>query len=51
MLVQFLANQFGLDRDGFRSLILSPADRRLILLGKNLASLPVGAIFGTSCWH
>jgi hypothetical protein len=47
MLVQFLANQFGLDRDGFRSLILSPADRRLILLGKNLASLPVGAIFGT----
>jgi hypothetical protein len=47
MLVQFLANQFGLDRDGFRSLILSPADRRLILLVKNLASLPVGAIFGT----
>jgi hypothetical protein len=46
MLVQFLANQFGLDRDGFRSLILSPADRRLILLGKNLASLPVGATFG-----
>jgi hypothetical protein len=47
MLIQFLANQFGLDRDGFRSLILSPADRRLILLGKNLASLPVGAAFGT----
>jgi len=46
MLVQFLANQFGFDRDGFRSLILSPADRRLILLGKNLASLPVGATFG-----
>lgn len=56
MFVQFLANQFGLDRDGFRSLILSPADRRLILLGKNLASLPVGATFGailltlTSVW-
>jgi hypothetical protein len=56
MLVQLLANQFGLDRDGFRSLILSPADRRLILLGKNLASLPVGATFGvilltlTSVW-
>ena len=47
MFVQFLANQFGLDRDGFRSLILSPADRRLILLGKNLASLPVCAGFGT----
>jgi hypothetical protein len=56
MLAQFLANQFGLDRDGFRSLILSPADRRLILLGKNLASLPTGAAFGlilltlTSLW-
>jgi len=46
MFIQFLANQFGLDRDGFRSLILSPADRRLILLGKNLACLPAGAIFG-----
>ena len=47
MFVQFLANQFGLDRDGFRSLILSPADRRLVLLGKNLASLPVCGAFGT----
>ena len=46
MLVQFFANQFGLDRDGFRALILSPAERRLILLGKNLACLPVGAGFG-----
>jgi hypothetical protein len=43
---QFFVNQFGFDRDGFRALILSPADRRLILLGKNLAALPVGAIFG-----
>ena len=46
MLAQFFANQFGLDRDGFRVLMLSPADRRLILLGKNLACLPVGAGFG-----
>jgi ABC-2 type transport system permease protein len=46
MLVQFFANQFGFDRDGFRALILSPADRRHILLGKNLACLPVGAGFG-----
>jgi ABC-2 type transport system permease protein len=45
MLVQFLSNQFGFDRDGFRALILAPADRRLILLGKNLASLPVAAGF------
>lgn len=42
MLVQFFANQFGFDRDGFRALVLSPADRRHILLGKNLACLPVG---------
>jgi ABC-2 type transport system permease protein len=46
LLVQFFSNQFGFDRDGFRALILSPADRKLILLGKNLASLPVGAAFG-----
>jgi ABC-2 type transport system permease protein len=45
-LAQFFANQFGFDRDGFRALILSPADRRLILLGKNLAGLPVAATFG-----
>lgn len=44
LLVQFLANQFGLDRDGFRALVLSPADRRLILIGKNLACLPAGAL-------
>src|ERR1700752_150455 len=31
MLVQFLANHFGFDRDGFRALILSPVERRLIL--------------------
>jgi ABC-2 type transport system permease protein len=48
ILVQFFANQFGFDRDGFRVLILSPADRRLILLGKNLACLPVGAGFGVT---
>ena len=46
LLVQFFANQFGYDRDGFRALVLSPTDRRLILLGKNLASLPLGAASG-----
>jgi ABC-2 type transport system permease protein len=46
MLAQFLANQFGFDRQGFRMFVLSPADRRLILLGKNLATWPVGAGFG-----
>jgi hypothetical protein len=48
LLVQFFTNQFGFDRDGFRSLMLSPADRRLILLGKNLAILPVGFSLGSS---
>ena len=43
MLVQFLSNQFGIDRDGFRALVLSPAERRLILLGKNLACFPAAA--------
>ena len=46
MLVQFLANQFGFDRQGFCAFVLSPVDRRLILLGKNLATWPVGAAFG-----
>ncbi len=46
MLVQFFANQFGFDRDGFRTLMLSPVDRRLVLLGKNLACAPIGAGFG-----
>jgi ABC-2 type transport system permease protein len=46
MLVQFFTNQFGFDRDGFRALILSPVDRRLVLLGKNLACAPVGIGFG-----
>jgi len=46
LLVQFFANQFGFDRDGFRTLMLSPVDRRLVLLGKNLACAPIGAGFG-----
>jgi hypothetical protein len=46
MLVQFLANQFGFDREGFRAFVLSPVERRLILLGKNLATWPVGATSG-----
>lgn len=56
LLIQFFANTFGFDRDGFRTLILSPADRRLILFGKNLAMLPVGFGLGgflvilTSIW-
>jgi hypothetical protein len=39
--VQFLGNQFGFDRAGFRVFVLCPAPRRDILLGKNLAFAPV----------
>ncbi|HEX5220993.1 MAG TPA: hypothetical protein VFZ59_15620 [Verrucomicrobiae bacterium] len=46
MLVQFFANQFGFDRQGFRAYVLAPIERRLILLGKNLATWPVGGGFG-----
>jgi ABC-2 type transport system permease protein len=46
MLVQFLGNQFGYDRQGFRAFVLSPVDRRWILLGKNVATWPVGGAFG-----
>jgi ABC-2 type transport system permease protein len=39
-LSQILQNQFGFDRDGFRTFVLSPSRRRDILLGKNLALAP-----------
>ncbi len=41
-LVQLLFNQFGFDRDGFRALVLLPAVRWHILLGKNLAVFAIG---------
>jgi hypothetical protein len=43
-LAQLMINQFGFDRDGFRVFVLSAAPRRDILLGKNLAVVPVGAV-------
>jgi hypothetical protein len=45
-LMQLLANPFGFDRSGFRTLVLSPAPRRQILLGKNLALLPIALGLG-----
>jgi len=39
-------NQFGYDRGGFRTLVLSPVPRERILLGKNLALLPFALGFG-----
>lgn len=45
-LIQLLANQFGFDRGGFRVFVLCPAQRRDILLGKNLALAPLALMFG-----
>ncbi|MGD8501204.1 MAG: hypothetical protein PVJ86_11185, partial [Phycisphaerales bacterium] len=40
-MTQLMFNLFGGDRGGFRTLVLSPTPRKHILLGKNLAFLPV----------
>jgi len=40
-LLQLAGNQFGFDRSGFRAYVLAPAERRDILLGKNLALAPL----------
>ncbi len=40
-MTQFVGNQFGFDRSGFRVYVLSAAPRRDILLGKNLAIAPL----------
>lgn len=40
-MLQLMFNLFGCDREGFRCLVLSPVPRHLILLGKNLALLPL----------
>lgn len=42
-MMQLMVNQFGFDREGFRVFVLCSASRRDILLGKNLAFLPVAA--------
>jgi len=47
LMVGFVVNQFGFDRDGFRAFVLSPIERRLILIGKNLAALPAAAASAT----
>jgi ABC-2 type transport system permease protein len=39
--MHFMMNQFGFDRDGFRTYVLCAAPRRDILLGKNLAFAPL----------
>jgi hypothetical protein len=46
-MTQLMANQFGFDRDGFRAFVLCAASRRDILLGKNLAFLPMAGGMAT----
>jgi len=46
MLVQSLGNQFGFDRGGFRAFVLSPVNRRWLLLGKNIGSVPIAVVLG-----
>ncbi len=43
-LIQLMFNHFGFDRGGFRALVLSPAPRRHVFLGKNLALLPAAIV-------
>lgn len=45
-LLQLVCNQFGCDRDGFRGLVLLPTPRDRLLLGKNLALMPLAAVLG-----
>lgn len=43
---QLVANQFGFDRDGFRSYLIFPVCSRDLLIGKNMAAFPFGIVFG-----
>ncbi len=41
LVAPMMSNVFGLDRGGFRALVLSPMSRSRIILGKNLAFIPI----------
>jgi hypothetical protein len=43
-LLQLICNQFGCDRDGFRGIVLLPTPRERLLLGKNLAIIPLATV-------
>ena len=47
-MIQFVGNQFGFDRTGFRVFVLCAAPRRDILLGKNLAVAPLALGMSTA---
>ncbi len=43
---QLMFNLFGMDRSGFRMLVLMPVPRQRVLLGKNFACLPIVLVMG-----
>lgn len=45
-MTQLMFNLFGTDRSGFRMLVLLPVPRQRVLLGKNLACLPIVLAMG-----
>ena len=45
-MLQLFFNQFGYDRSGFRTLVLLPVQRKYILIGKNLALIPIVIVIG-----
>lgn len=45
ILAGLFCNQFAFERGGMRTLILSPVDRKIVLLGKNIAISTVALIF------
>jgi hypothetical protein len=45
-MIQLMGNQFGFDRSGFRVFVLCSADRKDILLGKNLAFGALALVMG-----
>ena len=45
ILAGLFCNQFAFERGGMRTLILSPVDRKIILVGKNIAISTVALIF------
>jgi ABC-2 type transport system permease protein len=47
-MMHLIGNQFGFDRNGFRVYVLSPARRRDILVGKNLAIAPIALTIGAA---
>ena len=47
ILAGLFCNQFAFEHGGMRTLILSPVDRRTILLGKNIAVSTLALIFST----